>query len=110
MAFPVYSHVFFSVEGLTGEEHVTIPDGFIGVVRCIDAYANVNFDVVDLFVKDVGSGATFWSVRYELLEQGPRQWRGRQVFIPESILQIDNIGAHGVDVRVSGYLLKENPA
>lgn len=105
MAFPVYSTAFIVEQGLTGSISFAVPPNYIAVVRCIDVYGSVLFNDIDVYFYRQVQQATFAWFHYLLDDQGVKSWRGRQVVYSEDEIVADNIGAHPVDVSVSGYLL-----
>jgi hypothetical protein len=109
MPFPVYSTAFIVEQGLTGSIAFEVPAGYIAVVRSIDCYANVTFDVVDLHVYREVQQACFCYMHWVVVDQNSKHWDGRQVVYSEDSIVANNIGAHPVDVSISGYLLSTTP-
>jgi hypothetical protein len=109
MPYPVYSTAFIVEQGLVGSIAFEVPANYIAVVRCIDCYANVTLNEVDMFFYREVQQATFAWFHWSLTDEDAKQWRGRQVVYSEDSIVADNRGAHAVDVSVSGYLLYAAP-
>ena len=108
---PVYSKVFFRQAGFTGVTTLTVPSGFVWVVRDVDVYADISdLGRVDFFLSELATNAAFVWFNWSSGEQNLKMWRGRQVIAPLSGaggLTIKNDGGEGCDVSISGYELSE---
>lgn len=82
---------------------LTVPDGFIWIVRDIDAFFGGGLD--GGACNFIGSlGQTFAYFSFTGLVSSSFSWRGRQVFNPGQTFGFISDRA-GVDVTISGYQL-----
>jgi hypothetical protein len=106
--WPVYSVRFFAVEGLTDPYIITIPDGYVGIVRCLTMFWNG--DVAgDVYL--VGANAETVVYFGATLADGPPRyftWEGRYVVWAGDTIEVYG-SADPVDVTVSGYLIAGAP-
>jgi hypothetical protein len=101
----VYSTRFISAVGLTGTSSYTVPNGFVAIIRDLDAYANP-IGVVSLYLHGASGEALWWN-SWDALVAAYASFRGRQViFAGETFnVEADVTLLDSVDVAVSGYLL-----
>lgn len=83
-----------------------VPAGFIAVVRDLDAYCDATLGFATLFLHGAIGQAIAWH-HWDVATTDQFQWRGRQVYEPGELIEVEadtGIGV-GIDVTVSGYLL-----
>lgn len=107
----IYSALLFEGHDLSSHTPVTLESGFVYVVRDIDVFFPGPAGSATAQVVAASSGGTFFQCEaIPVPLQGVwRNWRGRQVFVPQvgvptlEILTDTPIG--GADVRISGWKL-----
>ena len=106
MARPVYSSRFIQAKGLTSSIQFMVPSGFIAVVRDLDSFIGSPVGNNDIFLHGALGQAIWWSSA-TIGESQYASWRGRQVYEPGEIVEVEvNVGSFDAyDVTVSGYLL-----
>lgn len=106
MARPVYSTRFIQAHGLTSTASYTVPAGFIAVVRDVDTWISTPIGLNALFLHGA-LGQAIWQTSATIGESQYGSWRGRQVFEPGELVEVEaDVGAlDAYDVTVSGYLL-----
>lgn len=98
----IYSTRFLQELGLSGTATYTVPDGFVAVVRDLDAYQDV-LPGGTVFLEGA-LGQAIWSETNDAATGKTYQsWRGRQVFQPGETLTVSTDSPW--DVTVCGYLL-----
>lgn len=102
MAVPVYSTRFIQVRGLDGAVTYTCPDGYVAVVRDLDAYHGATGAESSVYLIGAG-GQTLWENDNSVVDASYSSWRGRQVFYEGESIQVS--ANDSTDVTVSGYLL-----
>lgn len=109
MARPVYSIRFIEARGLDSTSSYTVPEGFVAVIRDLDAYCDATLGFADLFLHGAGGQAIAWH-SWEATTQDQFQWRGRQVILAGETFDVEADTGIGVaiDVTVSGYLLTDS--
>jgi hypothetical protein len=102
MSIPVYSTLFINSPGLVGDAAFLVPDGYIAVVRDIDAVAFIGAGAT--LEAGIGGGTVFWAYTWSVVAVVDwRSWRGRVVLSAGQQLVIHTDAA--VDVYAGGYLL-----
>jgi hypothetical protein len=98
----VYSTRFYEGKNVTSGTIVTVPAGYIAIVRDIDAFFGGGIEGGALNV--IGTlGQTFAWFPFTGLTSAAFTWRGRQVFSAGESVRF--VSGAGVDLTVSGYLL-----
>lgn len=98
----VYSVRFCAIEGLDGSAAFTVPEGFVWVLRDLDAwYVGFLSNTIHL----TGSaGQAIWGNAFAGAEQPQyASWRGRQVLNTGESFGVNS--AQATDITVSGYQL-----
>lgn len=102
MSVPVYSTLFIDSPGLVGDAGFLVPDGFVAVVRDIDAVAPAGAGAQ--IYAGIGGSSEFWTYQWTVVATADwRSWRGR-VVIPGGGQLVIHTDAP-VDVIACGYLL-----
>lgn len=101
----VYSTRFLSAKGATSTGSFTVPNGYVAVVRDLDAYAN-SIAAAAIFLHGA-SGETLYWFDWGIATQEAVNWRGRQVYFAGESIEVEiAVGvADSVDYALSGYLL-----
>lgn len=101
----VYSTRFIAVHDspIAYPNVYTVPAGFVAVVREMDVYFGPSLAARKIFAEGTAS-QIFWEDSVAAVEDGWRQWQGRQVFYASESFQLFCAGDVG-DITVSGYLL-----
>lgn len=104
MASTVYSTRFIAAALEPAGLYYTVPEGFVAVVRDIDA-VGTGGEYIQAALETVGS--TFWLDYFpESGSYGWIGWRGRQICQPGEQISVFVSGTEsGGTVAVSGYLL-----
>jgi len=109
MAAPVYSTRFIAVQGLSGTGgSVTVPSGFVYVVKQITFYMASTFGPMTAFLEDDASGAALFSGK---VNPGTPEWFGffgQLVFESGQAfhMQVDAVPGDSADVYCGGYALE----
>lgn len=103
MARSLYSEQLAALQGFSGTYTYTVASGFRVVLRDLDAsYDGVSGTELRL----LGSaGQTIDRWHGTIADEGPHQWRGRQVIRSGESFQVTTTDA--TDVTISGYVLSE---
>lgn len=110
MTQPIYSARFIAQAGLSGTgAPVTVPSGFVYVVKQVTIYMDPSFGVSRAFFQDGRSGAALFSSGTNI---GTPLWAGfygALVFeVGDSFhFQVDVSGSDGADVYAGGYVLTQ---
>lgn len=101
----VYSTRFIGAQGATAPISYTVPNGYVAVVRDLDAYSDTVASA-EIFLRNAEGGAIYFFT-WGVAQQQSVEWRGRQVYFAGETITVDiSVGAlDAIDVAVSGYLL-----
>jgi hypothetical protein len=105
MATNVYSRVFVSQSGLTGDADYVVPAGYVAIITALDWYTGAHTPAAKLRLEDVGTSGSFF---YDpgAIDGLPYygKWRGKQVFEAGTTVRV-HVDNNPADVRLSGDLL-----
>lgn len=108
MSRAIYSSRFLSQQGLAGTgPSITVPPGYVYIVKQITFYSDPTFGQVHAFFQDDSSGAALFSAGWN---PGTPEWfgfYGQLVFEPGDAFhfQVGVLVGDAVDVYAGGYIL-----
>lgn len=107
----IYSALIFEGHDLGDLTPVLLEEGFVYVIRSMDAFAPGPNDFAHVNVIAAAVSATFWVADFGEVENtygASRTWVGRQVFVPNGEIDIlieSSSALGGCDLRISGWKL-----
>lgn len=102
----VYSTLLVAEQGLSAPLSLTVPPGYIWILRDLDLYNGGGLGSAELFLVGSSGQAIYWARQTPGSDASVFQWRGRQVIEGGQSVTV-NVTSGDWDVSLSGYVLSQ---